>query len=659
MSTTADDPQAELVRTLYDDRVLAHQVLFRHRRPNATPEFHKILIQRWHDPVLKRYLGMAFRGSAKSTLAEEAMILRAGFREFRNGLIIGENFERANERLYAIKREIESNELLLEVFGDLRGPVWGDGEIVLSNGCRMLAMGRGQAIRGIKFEDIRPDAVFLDDLENKESVRTPEQRHKTKVWYKTELGPALDPSAFIRMAATPLDPEALAVDLSRDPEWVCDVFPIEYPDENGKMQPTWADRFGPMEIDREKRSFERLGLMREYRMEFMCTAEAAEDRNFKQEMFRIEPTVRSWQAVYAFFDPARTTNAKSATTGYAAWSYIANRIVIWDSWAKQLMPDEIVSAVFECDRLYKPTIIGVEEDGLNEFLMQPLRHEQLRRSTTIPVRPYKAPKGKLDFIRGLQPFFNAREVWFTQDFPDLRQQLLSFPTGRIDAPNALAYALKMRPGAPMYDDFGGQHVAENLQPAPGRPVWLCLNATRGLVTGVLAQFIEGSVRIYADYVREGEPSAVLADVVAAANLDAGRAVKLICGPAHSDKYTNVGLRQAIGKLPMAVNNGVQPEVGRPHVRSLLQRESRSMPMLMISSEARWTTNAFAGGYCRTMLKQGMLADYAEEGQYRVLMEGFESFAGLLVTGSPDEDDHDRNYGVTHNGRRYLSALARN
>ena len=49
----------------------------------------------------------------------------------------------------------------------------------------------------------------------------------------------------------------------------------------------------------------------------------------------------------------------------------------------------------------------------------------------------KAPKGKTDFIRGLQQFFNAREVELAKELPDLRAQLLNFPSPPIDAPRRL------------------------------------------------------------------------------------------------------------------------------------------------------------------------------------------------------------------------------
>ena len=194
----------------------------------------------------------------------------------------------------------------------------------------------------------------------------------------------------------------------------------------------------------------------------MCVAEDPKTKIFKSEMFKVQPRVRTWEPVFAMYDPARTTKATSATTGWAVFSWLSNRLVIWDVGAGLWKPDEIVSHVFAVAEQYNPVTIGVEEDGLNEFLMQPLRHEQLRRNFIIPVQPMRAPKGKIAFIEGLQPFFLAGEISFAKRCEELEQQLLGFPAGRIDAPNALAYALRMRPGLVVYEDFGSDNVATDL-----------------------------------------------------------------------------------------------------------------------------------------------------------------------------------------------------
>lgn len=649
------DAHAEILRKLHADRVLAHEIIFKHRHPNVTPPFISDMILAWHskDP---RVLFEVFRGGAKSTTSEEAILLKAAFREIRNYLIVGATKDRAFERLHAIRHEIETNDRLAEVFGDLHGPTWGDGELVLSNGVRLLAMGKGQSLRGVKYLDARPDGVFGDDLEEPEDVRTPEARARVLDWLLFDLIPALDTNkAHARIAATPLDPEALPAQLIRA-GWTHKKYPIEYIDDAGQRQATWPDREPLVKVDERKNQAIRVGKLRQYNMEYMCEAESAGEKAFRKEMFRVEPQVRTWQNRFCMYDPARTVSATSATTGFADWSWIGGRLVIWEGWGRQLMPDEIIADMFRYNEECSPTWIGVEEDGLNQWLLQPIRQEQVRRGVVLPIKAVKAPKGKIDFIRGLQPYFHAREVIFAKDLPELSAQFLSFPTGKIDGPNAVAYAPRLRPGAPMYDDFGARHIAEDMKPLPGRDLWLALSCSSTMVMAVLLQVIDGAVRVYADWEREGDAGTVLEDLMKDVVVEAVRRPKIVMGPLHYDRYNNMGLRQAAMKLNLDVRQGTVPETGRGLLRDLLKREVRGAQGVLVSDRARWVTNGFAGGYCRALLKGGVLAEYAEEGPYRTIMEAVESFAGLMKMGmAQDDEDSELVYDHTASGRKFISA----
>jgi hypothetical protein len=101
------------------------------------------------------------------------------------------------------------------------------------------------------------------------------------------------------------------------------------------------------------------------------------------------------------YDPARTTKATSATTGWAVWSWIANRLIVWDAGGELWKPDQLVDHIFRINEQYSPVEIGVEEDGLNEWILQPLRHAQLARNTLVPLRAMKAPRGTISFIEAL------------------------------------------------------------------------------------------------------------------------------------------------------------------------------------------------------------------------------------------------------------------
>ena len=667
MPSAEPTARQQLVALYLADRPLAHRVLFAHRHPQGEAPFHRVMIEDWHSKT-PYVLDLVFREGAKSTLAEEAMLLMAMFREYRNGLIVSSSRELAQERLHSIRHEAETNEDLQRLFGNMIGPTWTDDEIVFANGRRIVARGKGQSLRGTKFEDIRPDMLFIDDMEgDMQSVSTPDAREKNWNWLMSDLLPAGDSQRKrVRMAATVMHPESVPSRLAKDLMWstpptgVVHKFPIYYLDEDGVPQSAWPARRSIEDILLLRATFSRAGQLDKFNQEYMCEAETPETKPFRVEMLRVEPRVHTWQATYSMTDPARTTSKNAATTGRVVWSWVGPKLIVWDAVARRWMPNEIIEDLFQIQATWHPVHIGFEEDGLNQWALQSIRQEMVKRGTTLPLKAMKAPPGKMDFIRGLQPFFQAREVEFAKDLPELKLQLLGFPTGDIDAPNALAYATKMRPGAPMYDDFGGKHVAEDLTPAQGRPLWLCLNASRNCVVGALVQAFDGQVRVYGDCVREGDIG-VVRDILEWAKLEAGPNVDLryTAGPLHFDQYNNVGLRQAMSRIPATLRPSVASDRGRPGIRSLLQRDRSGLPALQVSDAATWTLNALAGGYSRVLLKGGVLADYAEEGVYRLLMEGLESFVGLLELGSTDDPGSARFNAETPSGRPYHSMVAGN
>ena len=652
------DKQTAVLAKIKKNRRLAHQVLFAHRHAYATPEFHGEIIDDMHSDA-PFVCDIAFRGAAKSTIGEEAVVIRGGLREFKLGLVVGVSLPKAAERLHSIRRQFERNEQVRVAFGDLKSSPWGDDKIELANGTTIQAMGRGQAIRGTKAEDVRPDFMLLDDIDDYESIRSPELREKIMGWFLSELLPSGDgPNLKVRMLANDLGLDCIANRLRIDPRsgFKVHVYPCEYVNSKGERQPMWPSRFPLSEIDKVKARYFALGRGADYNREYMCRSDAPEDKPFKADMIRVEPRPRTWQAVYAMLDPARTVNTGSATTGCAIWSRIGAKLIVWDGWAKKMLPSEIIQSLFDINQQYSPVKLGVEKDGLEEWMMQPIRQEQVKRGIILPVVGLRAPKGKYDFIRGLQQFFSAREVEFAKECPELKQQLLSFPAPPIDAPNALAYCLILQPGAPMYEDFSGQNVAEEIEPASGRPLYVCFNTNGRHVTAQLVQYFDGALRVYADWLREGEPDAILGDLVREIGLSTRRGFKAICPPTHFDRWNNFGMVQAANRIPLAMNSGQQADLGRSEMRALLRTQARGFPALMVSSAARWTLNGLAGGYCRAVHKHGALAEYAEEGQYRVLIEGLESFVGLSGSGLAEQGEGY--FRTAADGTRYRSALRR-
>ncbi len=673
MPKILEDIQLELLRTIQNDRVRAHEYLFRHRHPLPTAPFQKEMIEATHGPH-PRVVIEAFRKAAKSTIvAEEGTIVQAGLTEFRNCLLIGASYERACERLESIKHEIENNDDLEQAFGVLKSTsAWANDKIVLTNGVCIQAKGAGQSLRGVKHLAQPPDYVVIDDLEDEDSVRTPEARNQMLRWLYATLMPAVTREARIRLIGNRLDPEAVivkimeSVDAHQQKIWKHLYFPIMHKDlKTGEDVATWPQAYPLDWIYTKREELQRQGLFEVFNQEYMVEADTPEARIFRPEHFAnvVKGRTRTWEATWAMVDPARSIGKRSATTAIPVWSWVNNRLVVWDCLIGHWLPDEIIAKMLKVNDEYGPVAIGVEEDALNQFILQPLRQAMVKQGTPLPLRAMSAKRftqgrGKEDFIKSLQPFFAAGEVEFAKDLPELKAQFLSFPKGQIDGPNALAYALKMRPGAVMYDDFSRENIVEEAALSPLLPVYLVMNATQAYVTAALVQHDGKVLKIAADYVDEGDPGQIAASIVRRAQIECSSLrLRVMAHPRHFDQWANVGLRAALAKVPVDCTQGGDPVAGREEIRALMRSSVRGLTALQVGRAAHWTLNALAGGYCRALSSGGVLGGEPEDNLYATLMAGLESFCALTrIASGPDFNDTD-NVRVARDGHtRYRSAM---
>ena len=120
---------------------------------SATPHFHvevgKLLLNKDI-----QQLGLVLpRDHAKSTLAATAILHRFLFTEKDKPEFIawiGEAQDQAIDNLNWVMTHIELNPAIQYYFGDLQGNKWTKAEFTLTNGCRMLAKGANQRLRGKK-----------------------------------------------------------------------------------------------------------------------------------------------------------------------------------------------------------------------------------------------------------------------------------------------------------------------------------------------------------------------------------------------------------------------------------------------------------------------------------------------------------------------------
>jgi hypothetical protein len=642
-----------LLARIRADRFKAHDIIFRHRHEYPFAAFHRDIVSDFWSKEWAM-INLGFRECGKTTLVEEGIVIAGCEGAFRNCLIINAKEELAAELLTNIKSEIDNNEMVYAAWGDMHGQIWTGTKITLRNGVCIQAHGVGQEVRGTQHNNWRPDLVVINDFETDEEVLKPDGRRKMLRWLLRVLLPACDRRRRrIRIYDSVRDADSVPMQLIKKQKWPHRLIPMAYLDEAGQEQSSWPGHptLTPEWIAAERLIYTQLGELDIFEREYMCNAESQADRTFTADMIRVEPVEHTFQAKWAMIDPARSTGKGSAFTGWAVWSWTRSRLHVWEAGNKHLLPDEIIDLAFRLNREHQPVEVGIEVAGLNQWIAQPLRDRQ-RLEGIIPFRLIPAVE-QIGLIKGLQPYFSNGEATLQAPLPDLVDQMLSFPTGRRDALNALAYATETRPGRVIYENWNpnAHIVSEQLDSGTG-PLTLAVNATRELVAGVLVQLVGGRIAVLADWVVEGSADEAGETLIRAASMFAGRGLTAIAGPRHFDQWQNVGLVQAFRQAGVSVRPGGSTEAGRAVLRRAMGQQISGEPEFAVCPDAGWTLRALAGGYAKPTEK-GRVADEAADNRYRVLMEGLECLCGLFQWGIEDDT---RNYAVDRDGRRYLSAL---
>jgi phage terminase large subunit-like protein len=136
----------------------------------------------------KFVLGMAIaRDHAKTTfftnMTSIYLALSGWYGPDPGTLIVSKSQENAVDLMRPIKLQFETNERLINDFGDQRSlGQWTDDKIVLKSGASWKALGKGQSPRGVKDEERRPKIIIVDDIDDDEEVLNEKRLDKSHDW---------------------------------------------------------------------------------------------------------------------------------------------------------------------------------------------------------------------------------------------------------------------------------------------------------------------------------------------------------------------------------------------------------------------------------------------------------------------------------------------
>lgn len=172
----------------------------------AIPECHREWWQMCCSP--HKFVALAApRGHAKSTAITLSYTLACLlFRERQFILLVSDTESQSSFFLNNIKREIDTNNDLKKFFhvSKFIKDTETDFIVEFEDGyqARIIAKGSEQKLRGINWDNKRPDLIVCDDMENDEIVMNKERREKFRRWFTAALLPCRSKDGIVRFVGT-------------------------------------------------------------------------------------------------------------------------------------------------------------------------------------------------------------------------------------------------------------------------------------------------------------------------------------------------------------------------------------------------------------------------------------------------------------------------
>lgn len=455
-----------------------------------------ILHQQIFDLINAGYKKIAIaapRGIGKTSIARAVVMRAILFRLKKFIVYLSNSATSAEMQTENIKRDLISNQQVRKLFGNIKDVINKDSSIdeSFSKSCWtaygetfILPRGAGQQVRGLNWGNHRPELVIIDDLEDKNEIRSAENRKKLKDWFWADLMKTedrySDGCTFIYIDTIKHE-DSLLVDLIESPEWAS--IQLSICDSNYKSYDT--NYMTDEDILREVEEHRRLGTLDAFYMERMNIPISKEDAVFKQEYFKYfedrgdslvpygkdgkpEEPIRTYNMLHVtIVDPAKTVKLQSADSAVVtlAIDRTSKKIFVREAVGDKFYPDQLYDEMFRQVKQYSSFILGYEVTGINQFIIQPVENECRVRGVHPLLMELPAKGKKEDRVASLAPNYRLGYMYHNKDnCGKLEGQLLSFPRSKLwDIMDAVSYITFIMDKHSVYFDPSDDEQLDELQ----------------------------------------------------------------------------------------------------------------------------------------------------------------------------------------------------
>lgn len=404
------------------------------------------------DSGAKKVLIIAHRGLGKTSIAKAAALKWICLRQHKFIVTVSATANSAELNAANLQAEIVGNPMVLNVFGDLKNKDNWSKQQYIAGDTYVLPRGAGQQIRGLNFQNKRPQRILIDDLETSEGVASEEQRFKLAQWFHADLCNSVDRGSDdwqIVVIGTLLHEDSLIANLKKDKEW----FVVEIPLCDDNLVSYYPEFMNDVQVRALYENMRDHGQADVFAREYQNKPISGLNAVFKQEYWKdnyYNPHDLQKEDDLFFvtiLDPAKTVNltADDSAIVTVGVDLKNHKLYFHDCVKGKMAPDQIYDAFFQQIVNHKSRMAGYEVTSLHEFISQPLLNEARKRGIYTNFIELKARAKKELRIAQLAPFYRQRYIYHNKAVSaPLELQLIDFPrAAKDDVADAFAYVIEL------------------------------------------------------------------------------------------------------------------------------------------------------------------------------------------------------------------------
>lgn len=284
------------------------------------PKYAKYEFARFQIKAIKRIIGNPewyevlswSRELAKSTIVMFCVMYLVLTGKKHNVMLTAATLDAAVKLLAPYLANFEANGRLKAFYGDqMTQGEWTSEHFKLKNGASFTAVGAGQAPRGSRNENIRPDILLTDDYDTDQDCRNITVLDKKWDWWEKAFYPtrSVSEDTLVLWCGNIIAPDTCVARAGKMADhW--DI--VNLTDKHGNS--TWPSKNTPERIERIRRSISTKALQGEY-----YNNPVSEGKIFKNLPFGKVPPLKKFRFLICYGDPAYSNRKNKSDSTKAVW----------------------------------------------------------------------------------------------------------------------------------------------------------------------------------------------------------------------------------------------------------------------------------------------------------------------------------------------------